>query len=101
MAGTSPAMTVMGVMGFPARAKEFPAYSLLGRKKFPARPRREFYRKALNSKAFSMLIFAKKAEFPADSLLRREFSLLAGPRPNLQEPPRLRQLHLGGSPTPP
>ncbi len=48
-----------------------------------------------------MLIFAKKAEFPADSLLRREFSLLAGPRPNLQEPPRLRQLHLGGSPTPP
>jgi len=26
-----------------------------------------------------MLIFQKEAKFPADSLLRREFSLLAGP----------------------
>jgi len=56
-----------------ASAREFPAYSLLRHKKFPARPRREFCRKALKSKAFSTLIFPKKAEFPAISLLRREF----------------------------
>ncbi len=47
--------------GIPCPRQKFPAYSLLGRKKFPARPRREFCRKSLESKAFSMLICAKKA----------------------------------------
>ena len=50
--------------GIPCSREKFPAYSLLGRKKFPARPRREFCRKTLESKAFSMLIFAERDRIP-------------------------------------
>jgi len=52
----------------PCSDEKFSAYSLLGAKKFPARPRREFCRKVLKSKAFSAPILPKKAEFPANSL---------------------------------
>jgi hypothetical protein len=52
----------------PAPRKKFPAHSLLDAKKFPARPRREFCRKTLKSKAVSAQMSAKRAEFPANSL---------------------------------
>src|SRR5208337_5547433 len=76
----------------PCSAQKFPAHSLLGAKKIPARPRRESYRKTLESKAFSAHIFAKEGRVPYKFAARREFSLAPGPF-HLQEPLRLRQLH--------
>jgi len=67
--------------GIPCSGEKFPAYSLLGAKNSLLAPRREFCLKALKSKAFSAPIFPKEAEFPAVSLLSREFSLLATPYP--------------------
>jgi hypothetical protein len=43
----------------PCSREKIAAYSLLGRKKFPATPRREFRCKTLEPKAFSMLILAE------------------------------------------
>jgi len=50
--------------GIPCSREKFPAYSLLGPKKFPARARREFCRKTFESKAFSVLILAERGRIP-------------------------------------
>jgi len=50
-------------------------------KKIPARVRREFFRKILESKVFSSWILTIWAEFPAHSLQSREFATALGIRP--------------------
>ena len=65
----------------PCSAQKFPAHSLLGAKKIPARPRRESFRKTLESKAVSAHIFAKEGRVPYKFAARREFSLAPGPYP--------------------
>ena len=78
MAGTSPAMAVMEAPGVPCPTRKFPANSLLGRKKFPVRPRREFCRRTLDSKAFSMPIAAERGRIPCGIPPPQGISLPAG-----------------------
>jgi hypothetical protein len=62
-----------GSAKFPAPGENFPALSLLGRKKFPARRRREFGRKMLESTGFFDALSRRKGRFPADSLRAGNF----------------------------
>ena len=75
----------------PAPREKFPAHSLLGAKKFPASPLREFAAKDLKSNAFSARIFPRKAEFAANSLRAGNFLLTPPPKaapPRRARPPR-------------
>ena len=74
---------------FPARRETFPARSLLGAKKFPARPHREFLLSTLKSKPFFYALFPERGRIPCKFTARREFfpSPAAPPIAHFPNPP--------------
>ena len=69
----------------PAPREKFPARSLLGAKKFPASPLREFCRKNLKSKGFSDADSPAKRRVPREFAARREFSPYAASKSRCAE----------------